>query len=96
MTQRDDMGRVWDAGSGLGTHVHLWWIHVNVWQNQYNIVKQKNKIIKKKSGEKYWGACCMLPSAGHSGANFDQFPSTEKTQSEGTECQGSKVYLGSV
>ena len=25
--------------SGLGTHVHLWWIHVNVWQNQYRNVK---------------------------------------------------------
>ena len=29
----------WEGGSGLGTHVHLWWIHVNVWQNQYSIVK---------------------------------------------------------
>ena len=27
------------GGSGLGTHVHPWWIHVNVWQNQYSIVK---------------------------------------------------------
>ena len=35
--QRDDMGC--EGGSGLGTHVHLWWIHVNVWQNQYSIVK---------------------------------------------------------
>ena len=26
-------------GSGLGTHVHSWWIHVNVQQNQYSIVK---------------------------------------------------------
>ena len=26
-------------GSGLGTHVHPWWIHVDVWQNQYSIVK---------------------------------------------------------
>ena len=25
--------------SGLGTHVHPWWIHVNIWQNQYSIVK---------------------------------------------------------
>ena len=32
-------GGWWEGGSGLGTHVHLWWIHVNVWQNQYNIVK---------------------------------------------------------
>ena len=23
----------WEAGSGWGTHVHLWQIHVNVWQN---------------------------------------------------------------
>ena len=30
-------------GSGLGIHVHLWWIHVNVWQNQYSIVKLKKK-----------------------------------------------------
>ena len=37
MIQRDDMG--WEGGSGLGTHVHPWWIHVNVWQNQYSIVK---------------------------------------------------------
>ena len=40
----------WEGGSGLGTHVHPWWIHVNVWQNQYSIVKQ-NKVkikIKKK------------------------------------------------
>ena len=35
-----DMGRErWEGGSGLGTHVHPWWIHVNVWQNQYSIVK---------------------------------------------------------
>ena len=27
------------GGSGLGTHVHPWWIHVDVWQNQYNIAK---------------------------------------------------------
>ena len=27
------------GGSGLGTHVHPWWIHVEEWQNQYNIVK---------------------------------------------------------
>ena len=32
-------GGRWDGGSGLGTHVHPWWIHVNVWQNQYSIVK---------------------------------------------------------
>ena len=32
-------GGLWEGGSGLGTHVHLWWIHVNVGQNQYNIVK---------------------------------------------------------
>ena len=35
-------GMVWggkrEGGSGLGTHVHPWWIHVDVWQNQYNIV----------------------------------------------------------
>ena len=41
-------GGWWEAGSGLGTHVHLWWIHVNVWQNQYSIVKLKNKIKKIK------------------------------------------------
>ena len=33
------VGGKWERGSGLGTHVHLWWIHVNVWQNQYSIVK---------------------------------------------------------
>ena len=32
-------GGWWEGGSGLGTHVHLWWIHVNVWQSQYSIVK---------------------------------------------------------
>ena len=41
-------GGWWEGGSGLGAHVHLWWIHVNVWQNQYSIVKQKNKIKKSK------------------------------------------------
>ena len=25
-------GQRWEGGSGLGTHVHLWWIHVNVWK----------------------------------------------------------------
>ena len=39
MTQRDDMGREGEGGSGLGTYVHPWWIHVNVWQNRYSIVK---------------------------------------------------------
>ena len=29
-------GGRWEGGSGLGTHVHPWWIHVDVWQNQYN------------------------------------------------------------
>ena len=37
----------WERSSGLGTHVHLWWIHVNVWQNQYSIVK-----LKKKKGRR--------------------------------------------
>ena len=32
-------GGRWEGGSGLGTHVHPWWIHVDVWQNQYNIAK---------------------------------------------------------
>ena len=32
-------GGRWVGGSGLGIHVHPWWIHVYVWQNQYNIVK---------------------------------------------------------
>ena len=44
-------GGRWEAGSGLGTHVHPWRIHVNVWQKQYSIVKQikvKIKIKKKK------------------------------------------------
>ena len=40
------MGGWWEEGSGLGTHVHLWWIHVNVWQNQYSIVKQNKVKIK--------------------------------------------------
>ena len=39
-------GGRYEGVSGLGTHVHLWWIHVNVWQNQYSIVKLKKK--KKK------------------------------------------------
>ena len=45
-------GMVWggrrEEGSGLGTHVYLWWIHFDIWQNQYNIVKFKNKIKFKK------------------------------------------------
>ena len=32
-------GGRWVGGSGLGIHVHPWWIHVYVWQNQYNIAK---------------------------------------------------------
>ena len=36
-------GGRWEGGSGLGTHVHPWWIHVVVWQNQYSIVKLKKK-----------------------------------------------------
>ena len=39
-------GGRWEAGSGLGTHVHPWRIHVNVWQNQYSIVKQNKVKIK--------------------------------------------------
>ena len=31
-------GGRWKGGSGLGTHVHPWWIHVNVWQNKYSVV----------------------------------------------------------
>ena len=42
----------WEGGSGLGTHVHQWWIHVDVWQNQYSIVK-KNKVKKKKKRLEY-------------------------------------------
>ena len=38
-------GMVWggkrEEGSGLGTHVYLWWIHFDIWHNQYNIVKWK-------------------------------------------------------
>ena len=41
-------GERWEGGSGLGTHVHPWWIHVNVWQNQYSIVKQNKVKIKKR------------------------------------------------
>ena len=44
----------WERGSGLGTHVHPWWIHVNVWQNQYSSVKQnkvKIKILNRKRKE---------------------------------------------
>ena len=43
---------IWGGGyegvSGLGTHVHLWWIDVNVWQNKYNIVKLKKKNLNWK------------------------------------------------
>ena len=41
-------GRWWEGDSGLGTHVHLWWIHVNVWQNKYSIVKKEKKKEKNK------------------------------------------------
>ena len=41
-----------EGGSGLGTHVHLWWIHVDVWQNKYNIVKEKKIIINFKKEKK--------------------------------------------
>ena len=41
----------WEGDSGLGTHVHLWWIHVAVWQNQYSKVKKKFFLkLKKKIG----------------------------------------------
>ena len=40
------LGRRWERGSGLGTHVYLWLIHVHVWQNQYSIVKQNKVKIK--------------------------------------------------
>ena len=32
-------GGRWNGDSGLGAHIHPWWIYVNVWQNQYSIVK---------------------------------------------------------
>ena len=51
MIQRDDMGRVAQGGSGLGTRVHLWQIHINVWQNQYSIVKQNKVKIKIKKNK---------------------------------------------
>ena len=41
-------GGWWEECSGLGTHVHWWWIHVDVWQNQYNIVVKKKKSWKWK------------------------------------------------
>ena len=41
-------GGRWEEGSGLGTHVHPWWIHVNVWKNQYSMVKQNKVKIKVK------------------------------------------------
>ena len=47
-------GGWWERGSGLGTHVHPWWIHVSVWQNQYSSVKQnkvKTKILNRKRKE---------------------------------------------
>ena len=50
-------GGRWEGGSGLGTHVHLWWIHVSVWQNQYCIVMQnkvKIKIKKNLMRNKWW------------------------------------------
>ena len=46
-------GGWWEWGSGLGTHVHPWWIHVNVWQNQYSIVKQ-NKVKRKKKRKQWY------------------------------------------
>ena len=48
------MGReVGGGGSGLGTHVHPWWIHVNVMQNQYSIVKENKVKIKMKKFKKF-------------------------------------------
>ena len=44
-------GGRWEGGSGLGTHVHPWWIHVNVWQNQYSIAKQNKVKIKTKKNK---------------------------------------------
>ena len=57
-TLRQPRGMVWrgrwEGGSGLGTHVHPWWIHVDVWQNQYNIVislQLKKEKKKKKTND---------------------------------------------
>ena len=49
MTQRDAIGREWEADSGWGTHVHPWLIHVNVWQKpQYCEVISFQLKLKKK------------------------------------------------
>ena len=41
-------GGRWEAGSGQGTHVHLWLIHVNVWQNPLQYCKVISLQLKKK------------------------------------------------
>ena len=41
-----ERGGRWEGDSGLGTHVHPWWIHVKVWQNQYSILKQNSVKLK--------------------------------------------------
>ena len=55
-------GGRWEGGSGLGTHVHPWWIHVNVWQNQCSIVKQNNVKIKIKKKEITYQITALLGS----------------------------------
>ena len=54
------LGGRWEGGSGLETHVHLWWIHVNVWQNQHSILKQ-NKIFKKNFKKNEYSIIISLP-----------------------------------
>ena len=52
MTQRDGMGRVWEGGSGWGTHVDPWLIHVNVWQKPLQYCKVISLQLIKINGKK--------------------------------------------
>ena len=52
-------GRMWEGGSGWGTHVHLWPIHVNVWPKplQYcKVISLQLKLInlKKKKKQRHY------------------------------------------
>ena len=68
-------GGRWEGGSGLGTHVHPWWIHVNVMQNQYSIVKENKVKIKMKKLKKILKKECCIQYA----SQFGKFNSGHKT-----------------
>ena len=52
MTQRDEMGREMEGGSGWGTHINPWLNHVNVWQKPLQYCKVISLQLIKINGKK--------------------------------------------